>query len=396
MQDKTRCEVIMAARGELRGNITRTIENVNKTKGEHDKLTVILDGEEENLKLLDLKKAKIVVPWKNEHRGCGACRHYGIEKSKAEYVALIDAHMDFPLGWIDRAVEHLKEEKKDIICFHMKSLYHDWKEMNPFKDFSGCRIWFKTVEDGDAGRRYWALSGKWFDTPQSEGEIPCIMGACYVMRKDWYEKIGKPLSILRGWGQDEELLSLASWLCGGRCWLMPLPACMHIYAAPHTRAVQYGADDERLALANRYAAVQVLPISDEIKQDLYAWLDKNILRRSEIDKILAPRMSKIEALRKHLEKPKRAWKELEELKFFRQGAETGKVKVNLALTQKFTKSQPPQPPQVVIRHIEVCKRCGAHNSFRQFEGMKNFGAFYQAYSRCMKCGRRALIRKVQG
>jgi ribosomal protein L40E len=60
---------------------------------------------------------------------------------------------------------------------------------------------------------------------------------------------------------------------------------------------------------------------------------------------------------------------------------------------KKRKVEPPiVPPQVVVRHAEVCHRCGAENSFRKTCGPRNFGVVVQAYARCRNCGALAHIR----
>jgi hypothetical protein len=46
--------------------------------------------------------------------------------------------------------------------------------------------------------------------------------------------------------------------------------------------------------------------------------------------------------------------------------------------------------QVIIRKIEVCKKCGAKNSFRKKTGLK-YGAYYAS---CKICGNKAVIRNV--
>ena len=53
-------------------------------------------------------------------------------------------------------------------------------------------------------------------------------------------------------------------------------------------------------------------------------------------------------------------------------------------------------PQIILRRAEVCERCGAADSMRQQEGMRDRGAFRQAYARCVRCGHKAQIRRLQG
>jgi uncharacterized Zn finger protein len=46
--------------------------------------------------------------------------------------------------------------------------------------------------------------------------------------------------------------------------------------------------------------------------------------------------------------------------------------------------------QVIIRKVEVCKKCGAHNSFRKY-GIKIRGIYY---AKCKECGQAAAIREL--
>jgi hypothetical protein len=53
------------------------------------------------------------------------------------------------------------------------------------------------------------------------------------------------------------------------------------------------------------------------------------------------------------------------------------------------------PRQIVVRHDEICSRCGAVNSFRKSGGFRTFGTVVAASARCRKCGRIAQIRAVR-
>jgi hypothetical protein len=46
--------------------------------------------------------------------------------------------------------------------------------------------------------------------------------------------------------------------------------------------------------------------------------------------------------------------------------------------------------QVINRKVEVCKKCGAHNSFRKY-GIKIRGIYY---AKCKECGQAAAIREL--
>jgi hypothetical protein len=48
--------------------------------------------------------------------------------------------------------------------------------------------------------------------------------------------------------------------------------------------------------------------------------------------------------------------------------------------------------QIIIRHEERCRSCGAANLFRKTCGMKQRGSMRIAWARCAKCGQLAQIR----
>ena len=74
------------------------------------------------------------------------------------------------------------------------------------------------------------LDAKWLPLIEAEEsvEIPCVLGACYSMKKEWYNYIDG----WRGhriWGTLEPMISLKSWLFGGSCRVAPQIETGHIF-----------------------------------------------------------------------------------------------------------------------------------------------------------------------
>ncbi|MEN6360054.1 MAG: glycosyltransferase [Smithella sp.] len=379
-----RCEIIMAVRNELPENLTRTVENAKRYCSQRDLIMVVLDGEQ-SCPVKEQANVRVILPY-SEHRGPGAARHAGIEQSMADVIVLVDGHMDFPPDWLEKITTHLTEYPKDVTCTHMNSLTQDWKLAIPYRDYAGCYFALKTVQDGTGGKAYWALSGKWNQETKSSGEIPCVMGACYGFKRTWYSKIGEPLSILRGWGQDEEMLSLSSWLCGGRCWLLPV-RCGHIYAAVHTRSKNTDGDDERHALINRYASVIALPMPDEQKKDLHRWLLQNSLRRTDIDDLLSEREEVISKYQNRLARnATRSWSDLEDLGFFKKiSSESQSILPPVFSPVSSTVEQHPlgrvQP--VSILRPGQCERCDVLGKLKRID---------REWLKCSRCGHKQRSR----
>lgn len=248
--------VVVACGDELPSNLDRTLGNLRRTIGPDDSITVVFDAgqtkvhPESDLSLFNQMPL-----------GCGGSRHVGALESKAEYIAFVDAHMDFPDGWADRAVYHLRGNPKDITCAKMQSMDWDWKDI-PGQRYAGAHMTqFQIAPVCEA----YPFSGRWNRTDIGTGEIGCLMGACYAMRLDRYYEIGAPLQYLRKWGMDEEILSIGNWLLGGRVWLLP-DTVRHMYAAPRNRQSGISSGDAVRVWANRMFCVLALPMSERLRE----------------------------------------------------------------------------------------------------------------------------------
>ncbi len=57
------------------------------------------------------------------------------------------------------------------------------------------------------------FEGKWASKPTDDVELPCLMGASYLMSRKVFFDIGG-FNEMRMWGSSEPYLSLKAWLCG--------------------------------------------------------------------------------------------------------------------------------------------------------------------------------------
>lgn len=154
-------------------------------------------------------------------QGPAHTRHRGIEAAKdADVIVIIDAHMRFK-G--DALAQMAKHAAKSGLCCALT--YHNEACSFTGNPYSGARIVFKALD----GRTHTALAGKW-SRETKPGPRGCVMGGAYAFRRDWYYHVGQPLSMLPGWGGDEEALSIASWLSG------QTPTCLDVEVAHRYRA----------------------------------------------------------------------------------------------------------------------------------------------------------------
>lgn len=98
-------------------------------------------------------------------------------------------------------------------------------------------------------------------------EIPCILGAAYGVKKDWYNYIDGFWGH-RKWGSLEPYISLKSWLFGGNCLTAPHIETAHIFNETQGR---HGTGFENLAYNSMLVAW--LLFNDEDRD----WLIRHLL-----------------------------------------------------------------------------------------------------------------------
>lgn len=171
--------------------------------------------------------------------GVGQSFDKGVASSTGDTLILMACDMRFISNkWASKLVKDVEENQKSLICTACVGLnpkkedglnfekrrkilrtygadlliFHD-SISNPKKDSS-----FKGV-----------LEAKWMSQKKDViYEIPCILGACYGVRKEWYVYIDGFWGH-KQWGTLEPYISLKSWLFGGDCKINPSIETAHIF-----------------------------------------------------------------------------------------------------------------------------------------------------------------------
>lgn len=408
-----RAEIIIACRDELEQNLQKTVAGITAQLTNKDGVCVVYDGEQ-SVKYNLPKRVRTLRPYKTA-RGCGQARHAGIVTSEAEIVVLIDGHMTFSDGWLKAIVDHHELNKRDVSCCVMNSLGHDWKPIPGQDGYNGGYVCIKSKE---VGNQHWAIASKWLPAIPTGSVVGSVLGACYGMRREWYIEIGQPLRLLEAWGGDEELLSLASWMSGGRCYCLPIEVG-HIYAAPRIR--REPSDDEKAKIwSNRYAILDAIPMPKETRADLKEWLGKNRLSVRSLVEENHKRQQKIALnIRKSLaRKNGLSWEQMVEQGIICEEYNNNRRKPDLMKGDKARNQVVPQlpPPAQAARATVIprpkpkasvcplcdwagfdgkCKRCG-HRP-KEINEVKNLSAdrvFRRAVSYSERHGRHNRIERI--
>lgn len=153
--------------------------------------------------------------------GVGPSRHKGIMAADTDWVLLCDAHMRFPQGWYERAMAYLAHcGDNELWCGACAAIDDNHPLTSPKTIYYGG-VWNMCGLDPNKRGHRQVFEINWNKEKLAAGaEIPAIMGACYFVGRSWYERHAG-LQYLRGWGCDEQLLSLKAWLSGGAIRMMP-------------------------------------------------------------------------------------------------------------------------------------------------------------------------------
>lgn len=374
---------IIANRGELPKNLDRTISAIQAAG-----------------------VTPLVVPDpEGDIRGCGYRRHEGILAAKTDKVFLCDGHMDFEDGYFDALSVALDEHPDDLICTRMQTIDHNWRPTGAL--YSAARLnspWRLSADETVPFAGVWRA-----DTAGTPGPVPCVMGACYAFTRASYERWGRPLAILRAWGGDEEVLSLAAWFSGDTVRMIGAVA-KHMYAAPRQGGRALTDDAEAIRIwANRDAILRAFPIPPATRRALRDAMYASSAakgRRKDISDEASRRASDIMHLQRTL-KATRSWAWVEQNILNREdvGDEPAAKPAAKAPKPPASASKPAPPPATTPKRAarpranygasedrRTCHACGSSAS--TVNSTRQTGRVIIRYRRCDNCGRNRVTREI--
>lgn len=204
--------------------------------------------------------ARIVEDHQGE--GCMLMRHRGIAASDADVVACMDGHMRLRDDSLVRAAEYVRGTNR-VVCLRCQHGEPEWNGTV----YAGAWMQERTENRG----QYSALGGKWRSN-DTAGPIGCLMGACYVMDRQWYmDGICQPWRWGTGWGQDEEVLSLTTYRMGGSVELFD-GIVWHQYQ--HKGRYQNTDWQDAGVWAQKFKTLHIVCDEPEVRQSYTDWINK--------------------------------------------------------------------------------------------------------------------------
>lgn len=207
--------VIIAALNE--NDLGATIQSIRDTAGSRPEVVVVDDSSIMPIQVFDDVGKENTRVIRNPMRcGVGPSRTIGVVHAQGEYVMLCDGHMRFTPGWYEETLLRVASRPKTLHCATCLAFDSQNSDLtNPRQVYMGgtLNVYGK---DRVRGTQMQVMEPIWGPAVPDDTELPCVMGAGYVMPREWFLKLN-PLAHLRSWGTDELMLSLKCWLAGGDC-----------------------------------------------------------------------------------------------------------------------------------------------------------------------------------
>jgi len=196
---------VVAARDESPAVLNATIEGLFNTSAGHSIEVVIVDDGSAVPVYVDRPEVRVVrnaVPI-----GSSQSRRKAASLATGEVLVSMDAHMRFAPDWLDRMLAHV--DSGSLLC----AAWWDYELTRPLcwgADFQWCG------ERNYAAGRCPGLGFRHRTRFPGEGalEVPMLIGACYMMLRSSYEKLGGFSPFFRIWGKLEQDLSARAWILG--------------------------------------------------------------------------------------------------------------------------------------------------------------------------------------
>lgn len=200
-----------------------TIQSIRATAGNSVEIVVVDDCSSTRPDIVFADKVIF-----NPHRcGTGPSRHIGAEAATGTHILICDCHMRFVMGWYSEFIKAAFTQHSDGSIGHMDTtsvycaaciqLDEEHMDINhPTGVYHGATFNFYGPDKVNPKNPNQVLEGNWLEKrPEAIYEIPCCMGACYFMSRARYLELS-PHRYLRTWGCEEQMLSLKTWLSGGK------------------------------------------------------------------------------------------------------------------------------------------------------------------------------------
>lgn len=211
----------------------------------------------------------------NRREGVANSRNIGVLNAKTEYIMILDAHMRFyDFDWDERVLRILKQDKYKNYLFTSNSSvikkdvdtgqYINVDDTKVRNKTYGCTSNLMLKSNKKTFSNEWNYTEtKLIDEAEQIYLISNVLGACYFFTKTHWNNINGLTGLVK-YGLDEGLMSIKTWMFGGKCCLLYDFYVGHIYRDKFP----YKVDNFEIGF-NEYLMIKMF-----ITQDTDLYIDK--------------------------------------------------------------------------------------------------------------------------
>jgi glycosyltransferase involved in cell wall biosynthesis len=221
---------IIAARDEDAGLLTATLDGLRATTHHiSSEIIVVDDGSRTPV---EHPGGDVRVLRNPQPLGVSPARRLGAQSARGQVLVWLDAHMSFGDWWLEQMLVHADTgallcspfcsyDLRDCLCWGARFVW------NPVRDYSQQKhpgFTFVHCTEPPAGQA---------------PEVPMVIGACYMMARDAYARMGGFSPYLRVWGGDEQDMSARAWITGAGVRCVASAKVGHLYRSSFPYPVQF-------------------------------------------------------------------------------------------------------------------------------------------------------------
>ncbi len=147
---------------------------------------------------------------REKERGISKARNTGARLAQGDYLIFCDAHLVFEDNWMDRLIEPLQQGIADAINPCIADV------QNPNRMGFGY-TWGEN------------LSIQWNAGLPMPFPSPFLAGGCLAIPREVFNHVEGFDDQFRGWGYEDQEMSLKLWLWGYKCWIQPKVKILHFF-----------------------------------------------------------------------------------------------------------------------------------------------------------------------
>ena len=225
-----RISFIINSRNESNSVLEATITSLLTTTARYETEIIVID-DGSTIPVAGLSR-DIRLFRNQEPIGVSQSRRNGAHIATGDVLVWLDAHMTFADDWLDQMLPYV--ESGSLLC----SAAWDYNRSNCYcwgVDFEWCaeRNYERGLSPGFLVRHRTSR-------PQEDSaEVPMVIGACYMMSRSSYDKVGGFSPLFSDWGADDVDISIRAWMSGLGVKCITKAAVGHLYRSKFPYPVEF-------------------------------------------------------------------------------------------------------------------------------------------------------------